>query len=984
MKRFISFILVPLLTFVAFLGLYAQAPVMIRETQYIDYRGITVRTPNSSMMVIWDDLSSGSADIWAQKISPEGTPLWVAPRKVTANSSRKRVVQATLSSDSNVIILYEQISADYQRQLFIQKISTAGQVLWPSEGVYVADAYWYEECKLMVANLVGGAFVVTTPEYGSTQTIVHNYDSFGASLIPEPALYDIPASYLPEAVSDGMGGLIIKGGSRHYPNGFNCHLAHINSEGDLVGSNPLIPSGILGYDRYKLINTPQNEYILYCSDSSSLKAFKFDVNGNILFSSPLSIPLLSGPGSIFDATIMSADDGKLYYIAHGTSNDNQYFLTLGKLSSNGTPEWASPVVISETQEVLYQDISLSNDGSLWVAWSAIIDNQNWNECLLKASLITADGTLAFSPLEIGHGSRFSSHPTIYAQNNKAVLSFGSHSYDTNGVSCQTISNSGVALNPQGGLALRSVLNGDAALITSHSLGNRYIHIFRDNRYQGDYQLFYQISNSSISPVLEPNGRALNQFTHNSETYMDSITLPDNKTAILYSIYSNNSSSLYLQEIDTSGQLTYPEPGLLICSGDTGNYNIAKLSVYLSDIYIAWDSYGENWQSGFINGQRIDNGQAMWQAGGRVLIPLISGFMDLRALVSNYLVYERLISGSSTMELFTLAFNESGDPIQGWQPIGTCVATNSIYATNMCQRAGLSGENLLLFYNIVDIDGISCHTQLVDPTGNILLGAEGLVLADETEYIWYNIPDVAYSNDTGFLFTLDSYSGVYLQRLSADGSLAFDGFGTLIDYNGSAISDPRLIMFSSGDYAVVWSGWNDDISSINYCYVSSSGEITYTPALDLPSSSTGYSQLCTSSLGNSACLSFNQNTYYDLYRGDALTLTNIYAVKINPLPSSIDDPSVSSPVLDCSNYPNPFNPSTTIRYSIDKAQEVKLAIYNSKGQLVNTIVNQQLNAGLHEVVWDGKDSQGNAVASGIYLYKIQAGKYSQTKKMMLMK
>lgn len=84
-----------------------------------------------------------------------------------------------------------------------------------------------------------------------------------------------------------------------------------------------------------------------------------------------------------------------------------------------------------------------------------------------------------------------------------------------------------------------------------------------------------------------------------------------------------------------------------------------------------------------------------------------------------------------------------------------------------------------------------------------------------------------------------------------------------------------------------------------------------------------------------------------------------------------------------NYPNPFNPSTTIRYSVKDPAPVRIEIYNLKGQLVKTLVNEHQNTGHYNVIWNGRDSSGRSVGSGVYLYRMQAGDYSSTRKMMLM-
>ena len=86
-----------------------------------------------------------------------------------------------------------------------------------------------------------------------------------------------------------------------------------------------------------------------------------------------------------------------------------------------------------------------------------------------------------------------------------------------------------------------------------------------------------------------------------------------------------------------------------------------------------------------------------------------------------------------------------------------------------------------------------------------------------------------------------------------------------------------------------------------------------------------------------------------------------------------------------NYPNPFNPSTNIVYHLPERAEVTLHIYNVAGQLVRTLVSgTEQSAGIYQVTWDGRDAGGRPVASGLYLYRIQAGDFQETRRMMLVK
>ena len=85
-----------------------------------------------------------------------------------------------------------------------------------------------------------------------------------------------------------------------------------------------------------------------------------------------------------------------------------------------------------------------------------------------------------------------------------------------------------------------------------------------------------------------------------------------------------------------------------------------------------------------------------------------------------------------------------------------------------------------------------------------------------------------------------------------------------------------------------------------------------------------------------------------------------------------------------NFPNPFNPSTTIKYYTPKNSFVTLKVYDMLGREITTLVNEQIASGYHEVNWNGLDSKGESVSSGVYIYRLTAGNFTQTKKMNLLK
>ncbi len=98
----------------------------------------------------------------------------------------------------------------------------------------------------------------------------------------------------------------------------------------------------------------------------------------------------------------------------------------------------------------------------------------------------------------------------------------------------------------------------------------------------------------------------------------------------------------------------------------------------------------------------------------------------------------------------------------------------------------------------------------------------------------------------------------------------------------------------------------------------------------------------------------------------------------------DTPEVPDAYFLAQNVPNPFNPMTTIVFGLREAGHVSLRIFDAAGRLVRTLVDEHRDAGTYEAIWDGRDGGGRAATSGVYFYKLHAGPYSETKKMVLLR
>lgn len=125
-------------------------------------------------------------------------------------------------------------------------------------------------------------------------------------------------------------------------------------------------------------------------------------------------------------------------------------------------------------------------------------------------------------------------------------------------------------------------------------------------------------------------------------------------------------------------------------------------------------------------------------------------------------------------------------------------------------------------------------------------------------------------------------------------------------------------------------------------------------------------------------------YYRLTVLDSTYLESSFSNEVKVVPYSVPNYLVTDNFFLHQNYPNPFNPGTMIKYDVFKAGNVNMSIYNILGQKIKTLVNGFKPVGPYFAEWDGKDSEGNPVSSGVYFYRLEGKNFSKTKKMLLIR
>ncbi len=323
------------------------------------------------------------------------------------------------------------------------------------------------------------------------------------------------------------------------------------------------------------------------------------------------------------------------------------------------------------------------------------------------------------------------------------------------------------------------------------------------------------------------------------------------------------------------------------------------------------------------------------------------------------------------------------------------------------------------YKILDTGVIYCYLNQSDPdmlsarfevraedNANLQITAPSGAKLDETKQV---MPASSYYrrplNDNAALDAVASSSiaepGGYLVTVSPKPNLPIgSSFSLTYSINSESYSIARSIgMPAEGYQFVIYPDGNSPISPKLGAYVTSPS-----PSFTWPEPGSVVFQLATDptfgSIIDSATVTGGQYTTSQLLSDDstiyywrvlagagAEPTAGFNSFTVVPVPTdagSENGTGLPTTFALHPNYPNPFNPSTTIMYDLPRSTYVRLAVYNILGQEVATLVDGVESAGNKQVVWSGRDSQNNPVTSGVYLYRLTAGEFRGTGKMLLLK
>ncbi len=722
----------------------------------------------------------------------------------------------------------------------------------------------------------------------------------------------------------------------------------------------------------KITEMDNGHIIVTGTDYSHLKGRRFSQEGQNLWNVD-GVELLSG-------------NGLNGYSAKACGNNliiacNRYQeICLLNISPAGTPVWTQPLSFGNLFETdRLPDLIISPDNQICISWidvKMLSTNYYLYEHLFQK--INTDGSLYWQyPLVLNQ--RYESYysdalPFTLFRNNhiyyithtkdfKNILMVDKNPDEPFAQSSQVIA---LKANP-GDISTQSFLWNE-----QHTL---YVWLKQTNLTR---EIYYQLLDNQGNSLLEEEGKPLFKpidcqnlletfkdeegnfyivwantphYNLSQYAYFSDVEAPDRE--IEY--------KTYIQKINgQTGELMYPDKGIVLFPDNTYPQMITRNN----EQYFYFYKYNSIGRSYDIYMQKFANDAVQWDMEGRLILENTPGdtyYFQLPCPGENV-----ILKVNTNKDIYKLYRSDSeGNLAENWPADGVEIFRNS---DNMSPVISVWHQQNT-FLCVIAYNSNQVFYTVLDENGNILKNKELLIYSDDDSYFTVNLDNRLYvtgSTNTGVKKWVFEYQ-------SPDLIPVYDTY----QYMTHPALSWHPMAFNMHNRTLVFQNKYDNFGFFEYSFClmfDENGIIMGEPVqLFMDLEPNGCIMNPTKINNESLYAVVYSNYHYYLQKLNTLSFTDTESQP--PLPSEM---SLSR------NYPNPFNPTTKISYTLKNAVQTELSVYNIKGQKVTTLVKDLIPAGTHEVVWNGKDKNGASVSSGVYFYRLQSDTSVITKKMILMK
>jgi FlgD Ig-like domain len=975
-----------------------ESGVAVRQGEYIDWERKAVSFDNE-IVYVWTDCRRGDRDVWAQKIDDQGNKLWDEDVLVCGETFIQKDIVITFAGDDAIIIAWFDKRYDYEGDIFAQKLDLNGEILWNPAGIPICVNDEPQKNLNIATDGNGGAFVIWDDSRNAGGTDIYGihiledgetapgWETNGNAVNSEPGDQEHHS-----ICSDGSGGAIVVWHDERNTDNHNIYMQRILSGGSLAWDE----AGLVLCDAPSSQDNPQitigSDLIFTIVWRDKRNDFFGDIylqkifpDGQILLPEDLCVSDAYGaqrnPNLVSinnDETVVVWEDGR------NESSNDYYDIYAQKIGVAGNSLWEAngvSVVMANHDQTIPSLLS-DNNGGCWIVWEdGRIENHPFGDIYLQHLDTNGISLLNVNGLLVCDASNRQFYPILTLCNNNIVLIWQDQRNGSDDIFSQTIDQNGNVMLLSNGVSLQEGISGDAYDHKLLANGDNPILVWKDTRNHcvAD-QLFIQIINPDGSFFFIDDGIPITTETGFNQQNADAVFNSESDDVVV--VWQENRSEfnkVYAEAVDLTGNSVWNPEGISLCSEEIEQYN-SQIDYSEGFYYTGWTDYNGDWENPVIkvSGQKINtDGNLLWGDSG-VVISELPGDDMITDIVGRYYIWQN--ENWPEYKIYAKLVNEDGSTADGWPDNGLLICNEP--GTQIKPRGFLTSNGLLVIWKDTRTQHEEVYGQLVTTDGEIQWQENGVPLATNE----YDANQAKLTcNDDNFYLIWQNYNGdlydIYMQKFDYSGNFCWDEVVQL-GTNNTPRSDPDLVLCEDKIYAtwIEMVGYYDHVKAQ---LLDENGNKLWIPGGEI---------VCESIYGRNhpkAVYNGSDHVYsawIDDRDNDYMSLYNLYTQKMYVGQTGISNDQLPVTSYQLSNYPNPFNPTTTITFSLNTeiAENTELVIYNLKGQKVKQLVSDQLVAGQHSVVWNGLDDSGKSVSSGVYFYKLKSGDFEKTKKMLLLK
>jgi hypothetical protein len=589
---------------------------------------------------------------------------------------------------------------------------------------------------------------------------------------------------------------------------------------------------------------------------------------------------------------------------------------------------------------------------------------------------------------------------------------GPHSTDEWDIFCQRLSNRGAPLWTENGAAVCDTAGAQTmTAIASDGAGGAYL-CWTDRRYD-DWDVFAQRIGANGSPLWNTYGIPIARLEHEQSNNQIISDGAGGAIIVWHSYYEDSGWDILAQRVTADGDVLWTKNGNVVCNAVYSQVFPQMVSDGSGGAIIVWQD-GRTAIADHIYAQRIAaNGDLVWTADGVAVctagtgqnIPHVTSDGAGGAIVTWY-DYR-----NGWADIYAQRLNAAGTPLWMVDGVAICNASREQYNPRIASDG--AGGAIITWYDYRSDTNYDIYAQRVSAAGAVLWTADGVAVCTRTGD--QKDPQIVSDGVGGAIIAWD-FGDINAQRLDSSGTPLWTANGIIVCPSTGSQQNAALLSKGADGVIVAWeddrSGTSDDIYAAllgadgalvstliagwDAAYREGAIAVEWKLTELVPRDRLAVSRRGAAAAGGpwgsiSAEIENAGLNYKVIDASCEPGASYIYRVDIledGATRTLFETDAISTPALSLvlnQNHPNPFNPSTTISFSMPRESAVTLEIFDGAGRLVVGLLDgDRLRAGPHEVEWNGRDSAGRTCATGIYLYRLIAGKEKLSRKMVLLR